>query len=81
MLDVAAGAELSQTGLMHVKGPRPDRVAAGQCDLGPLATADQRTQHAHRGPELPDSGEIGVVLGFVGGRDANRAGIQFDVGA
>ena len=29
MLDVAAGAELSQTGLMHVKGSRPDRVSAG----------------------------------------------------
>ena len=81
VLDVAARAELSQTGLMHVQRTRSDRVAAGQRDLGPLAPADQRPQHTHRGPELPDRGEIRVVLGFVGRGDPHRAAVELDVGA
>ena len=78
VLDIAARTQLSQTGLMHIQRARPDGIAARKRDLGPLAPADQRSQHTHRCPELADRGEIRVVLGFVGRGDPHDITIQLD---
>ena len=69
VLDVAARAQLAQARLMHVQRPRSDRVTAGKRDFGPLAPPDQRAEHTHRRAELPNRGEVGVVLGLVGRGD------------
>ncbi len=78
VLDVAPRAQLTQSGLMHVQGPRSDRVATRQGDLGALAAPDQRTEDTHRRTELPDRREIGVVLGFVGRGDPHDVAVELD---
>ena len=78
VFDVAPGAELTQTGLVHVQRSRSDRVAARQGNLGALTAPDQRAQNADRRAELSNRSEIGVVLGFVGRGHPHHVAIEFD---
>ena len=81
VLDGTFRPELTQTRLVHIERPRPDRVAAGQRDAGALASPDKRAEHAYRCAELADSGEVGLVFRLVGRRDPHHRAVEFDVGA
>ncbi len=73
--------QLAQTSLMHVERAGSDGVAAGKCDFGFLAPADQRPEDTHRRTELPHRGEVRVVFGLVGRGDAHDVGVEFHGGA
>jgi hypothetical protein len=68
-----AGAELDQTGHVHVEPARADGVAARQGDLRLPAAGHERTEHGDGRADPPDQVVVGLVPGPLRHRDRDAA--------